>query len=158
MVCILDADKEGYLRSETSLIQTAGRAARHAEGRVVLFCDEQTKSIQGLVNITDYRRAKQIEHNEEHGITPQSVKRAVQESLHVTLSGGDIDEKVVRDAGEDFDIVAVIKELQGEMQEAASKLEFEKAALLRDQIGELKAQMGEGDGKKKGGRKRKVKY
>ena len=159
LVCILDADKEGYLRSETSLIQTAGRAARHVEGRVVLFCENMTKSIEGLVNITEYRRSKQLEYNEKHGITPQSVKRAVQESLHATLSGKAAEDGILKDSGKDFDIVAVIKELQGEMQDAATKLEFEKAALLRDQIGELKAQMGEADGGGgKKGRKRKVKY
>ncbi len=157
LVCILDADKEGYLRSETSLIQTAGRAARHVDGRVVLFCDETTKSIEGLLNITEYRRRKQLEHNEAHDITPQGVKRAVQESLHVTLGGREVEEGVLKDSGEDFDIVAVIKELQGEMQDAAAKLEFEKAALLRDQIAELEAQMGEGGGDRKG-RRRKVKY
>ena len=158
LVCILDADKEGYLRSETSLIQTAGRAARHADGRVVLFCDVVTKSIQGLLNITEYRRSKQLEHNEEHGITPQSVKRAVQESLHTTLGGEEVNKNVLKEGGDDFDITQVIKEMQGEMQDAAAKLEFEKAALLRDQIGELKAQMGEGGDAAKKGRKRKMKY
>jgi excinuclease ABC subunit B len=158
LVCILDADKEGYLRSETSLIQTAGRAARHLEGRVVLFCDVVTKSIQGLLSITKYRRQKQREHNEEHGITPQSVKRAVQESLHTTLRGEEVNKNVLKEGGDDFDITQVIKEMQGEMQDAAAKLEFEKAALLRDQIGELKAQMGESGDAAKKDRKRKVKY
>jgi excinuclease ABC subunit B len=158
MVCILDADKEGYLRSETSLIQTAGRAARHVDGKVVLFCDEMTKSIEGLVNITEYRRAKQIEHNEKEGITPQSVVRAVQESLQVSLGGKSLERSVLEDSGEDFDIAQVLKELQGEMQDAAAKLEFEKAALLRDQIGELKAQMAPGAGGAKKPKRKKVKY
>ena len=143
LVCILDADKEGYLRSETSLIQTAGRAARHVEGRVVLFCDRVTKGIAGLVKITDHRRQKQVAHNEKNGITPQSVRRAVQESLHVTLGGQEVNKGVLKEGGEDLDVVEVIGELQVEMNEAAARLEFEKAALLRDQINELKSQAGD---------------
>ena len=140
LVCILDADKEGYLRSETSLIQTAGRAARHVEGRVVLFCDDMTKSIEGLVNITEYRRRRQIAYNERHGIIPESVSRADQESLHMTLGGAKVSEEILAGNEHDIDVAQVISDLQVEMQEAASKLEFEKAALLRDQIDELKRQ------------------
>ena len=140
LVCILDADKEGYLRSETSLIQTAGRAARHVEGRVVLFCDDMTKSIEGLVNITEYRRRRQIGYNERHGIIPESVSRADQESLHMTLGGAKVSEEILAGNEHDIDMAQVISDLQLEMQEAASKLEFEKAALLRDQIDELKRQ------------------
>ena len=140
LVCILDADKEGYLRSETSLIQTAGRAARHVEGRVVLFCDDMTKSIEGLVNITEYRRRRQIGYNERHGIIPESVSRADQESLHMTLGGAKVSEEILAGNEHDIDVAQVISDLQVEMQEAASKLEFEKAALLRDQIDELKRQ------------------
>ena len=87
LVCILDADKEGYLRSQTSLIQTAGRAARHVNGEVYLFADTVTKSMEALLAITEYRRAKQVAYNEKHGITPRSVQRAVQESLHTILRG-----------------------------------------------------------------------
>ena len=87
LVCILDADKEGFLRSQTSLIQTAGRAARHVNGEVVLFADTYTDSIQKLIAITEFRRSKQIEYNEANGITPTSVSRAVQESLHTLLQG-----------------------------------------------------------------------
>jgi excinuclease ABC subunit B len=76
LVCILDADKEGFLRSQTSLIQTAGRAARHVNGEVVLFADQVTDSMQALISISEYRRAKQTEYNEKHGITPQTVRRA----------------------------------------------------------------------------------
>ncbi|MEC7357268.1 MAG: excinuclease ABC subunit UvrB [Verrucomicrobiota bacterium] len=140
LVCILDADKEGYLRSETSLIQTAGRAARHVEGRVVLFCDEMTKSIEGLVNITEYRRRRQVEYNESNDIVPESVRRADQESLHMTLGGTKVSEEILAGNDDDIDVAQVISELKVEMQEAASKLEFEKAALIRDQIDELKRQ------------------
>ena len=138
LVCILDADKEGYLRSETSLVQTAGRAARHVDGRVVLFCDDFTKSIEGLVNITEYRRRRQIEYNEKNGIIPKSVKRADQESLHIHQDGNKVSNEIVSANDDDLDVNQVIGELQSEMQDAASKLEFERAALIRDQIEELK--------------------
>ena len=138
LVCILDADKEGFLRSQTSLIQTAGRAARHVNGEVVLFADIITESIQRLVAITEFRRARQSEYNEQHGITPKSVRRAVQESLHTMLRGRQLEESVVRESGGDFDLTEVLRELEEEMQLAAANLEYERAALLRDQILELK--------------------
>jgi len=138
LVCILDADKEGYLRSQTSLIQTAGRAARHINGEVYLFADVVTKSMEALLSITEYRRAKQLEYNEKHGITPRSVQRAVQESLHNILKGRQIEESVVREGGGDFSLTETLRELEAEMMVAAANLEYEKAALLRDQIAELK--------------------
>ncbi len=163
LVCILDADKEGYLRSETSLIQTAGRAARHVNGEVVLFADKQTRSIRRLIEISEYRREKQIAYNEKHGITPQSVVRAVQESLHNVLRGKDVERSVVKDTGEDIDVLQVLQEMEAEMEEAASKLEFERAALLRDQIGALKKEFGAGKGNDEDpdeakGKRKKVKY
>jgi excinuclease ABC subunit B len=138
LVCILDADKEGFLRSETSLIQTAGRAARHVAGEVVLFADIETQSIRSLRNITSYRRQLQIEHNDKHGVTPQTVRRAVQESLHILGKAKEVEENVVRESGGDFAVTETIRELEEEMTEAATKLEYERAALLRDQIRELK--------------------
>ncbi len=129
LVCILDADKEGYLRSQTSLIQTAGRAARHVNGEVVLFADIVTKSMQKLISITEYRRRRQIEYNTKHNITPTSVQRAVQESLHTILKGREIAESVVREAGGDFSVTEVLRELQQEMEIASANLEFERAAL-----------------------------
>ena len=138
LVCILDADKEGYLRSQTSLIQTAGRAARHVNGRVYLFADKVTQSMQQLISITEYRRRRQIEYNTKHNITPTSVQRAVQESLHTILKGREKEESVVREAGGDFSVTEVLRELQEEMEIASANLEFERAALLRDQIMELK--------------------
>ena len=134
LVAILDADKEGFLRSETSLVQTAGRAARHEKGRVILYADVMTNSIRRTVEVTESRRAKQIEHNERHGITPKSVVRPVQESLHVSE-----EEDSILLVSEDDDVEAVIDELTKEMDEAAAKLEFERAALLRDQIGALRS-------------------
>jgi excinuclease ABC subunit B len=142
LVCILDADKEGYLRSQTSLIQTAGRAARHVNGEVVLFADTVTKSMQKLISITEYRRRRQMDYNAKHNITPTSVQRAVQESLHTILRGRELEESVVREAGGDFSVTEVLRELQEEMEIASGNLEFERAALLRDQIMELKSGTG----------------
>jgi len=142
LVCILDADKEGFLRSQTSLIQTAGRAARHVNGEVVLFADTVTQSMEALMSISDYRRAKQMEYNEKHGITPQTVRRAVQESLHTILRGREIAASVIREAGGDFNVTELLRELEEEMQQASANLEFERAALLRDQIMEVKSGVG----------------
>jgi excinuclease ABC subunit B len=142
LVCILDADKEGFLRSQTSLIQTAGRAARHVNGEVVLFADQVTQSMEALMSISEYRRAKQIEYNEKHGITPQTVRRGVQESLHTILRGREIEASVIREAGGDFNVTELLRELEDEMQRASANLEFERAALLRDQIMEVKSGTG----------------
>ena len=142
LVCILDADKEGFLRSQTSLIQTAGRAARHINGEVVLFADTVTQSMEALMSISDYRRTKQMEYNEKHGITPQTVRRAVQESLHTILRGREIAASVIQEAGGDFNVTELLRELEHEMQHASANLEFERAALLRDQIMEVKSGAG----------------
>jgi excinuclease ABC subunit B len=142
LVCILDADKEGFLRSQTSLIQTAGRAARHVNGEVVLFADTVTQSMEALMSISDYRRTKQMEYNEKHGITPQTVRRAVQESLHTILRGREIAASVIQEAGGDFNLTELLRELEDEMQTASANLEFERAALLRDQIMEVKSGTG----------------
>ncbi|MEY2439880.1 MAG: excinuclease subunit, partial [Verrucomicrobiota bacterium] len=111
LVCILDADKEGFLRSQTSLIQTAGRAARHINGEVVLFADQVTQSMQALISISDYRRTRQVEYNEKHGITPQTVRRAVQESLHTILRGREIAASVIQEGGGDFNLTELLREL-----------------------------------------------
>src|SRR5213596_705170 len=142
LVCILDADKEGFLRSQTSLIQTAGRAARHINGEVVLFADQITQSMEALISISEYRRTKQMEYNEKHGITPQTVRRAVQESLHTILRGREIAASVIQEAGGNFDLTELLRELEEEMQQASANLEFERAALLRDQIMEVKSGAG----------------
>jgi len=137
LVAILDADKEGFLRSETSLIQTAGRAARHEDGRVIFYADQNTESIRRTIEITTYRREKQIAYNKEHGITPRSVKRFAQASLHVYDGSGNQEEEAVAESADD--VAAVIAELEDDMQTAAARLEFERAALLRDQINSLKS-------------------
>ncbi len=140
LICILDADKEGYLRSQTSLIQTAGRAARHVNGEVILFADVITQSIQALIAISDYRRDRQIAYNKEHGITPKSVVRAVQESLHVILKGDD--SSIVAETPGGLDLHELMQELERDMAAAAANMEYERAALLRDQIAELQAGAG----------------
>ena len=142
LVAILDADKEGYLRSQTSLVQTAGRAARHVNGEVYLFADTITQSIRQLLELTEYRRSRQIAYNTKHGITPQSVRRAVQESLHTVLRGGEVENGTVRQATANLSLSETLQELEAEMVQAAAGLEYEKAALLRDQIRELKAGAG----------------
>jgi excinuclease ABC subunit B len=138
LVAILDADKEGYLRSATSLIQTAGRAARHLHGEVILYADVMTQSIQKFLAVSNYRREKQLAYNQEHNITPRSVSRAVEESLSTHRETTDRAQAFLAETGVDLDISETIKELEEEMLEAANNLEFEKAALLRDQIRELK--------------------
>jgi excinuclease ABC subunit B len=138
LVAILDADKEGFLRSETSLLQTSGRAARHEKGRVIFYADVITESIRRTMEETKRRREKQMAYNVAHGITPRSVKRAAQSSLRVyDGTGRGEDEPAVAEAVDD--VAAVIAELEEEMQEAANRLEFERAALLRDQIATLKS-------------------
>jgi excinuclease ABC subunit B len=138
LVAILDADKEGFLRSETSLIQTAGRAARHLNGEVVLYADVMTDSIKKFLAVTKYRRERQIAYNVAHNITPRSVVRAVEESLATYESTRKEADAVLREGGGDIDLTSTIQELESEMLKAAEDLKFEKAALLRDQIKELK--------------------
>jgi excinuclease ABC subunit B len=143
LVAVLDADKEGFLRSATSLIQTAGRAARHLHGEVILYASVMTRSIQKFLAVSEYRRQRQIAYNQEHNITPRSVSRAVEDSLAVYQSTR---RKAAMLLGEDdgnFDVAETLRGLQAEMVEASNNLEFEKAALLRDQIRELKRQFGD---------------
>lgn len=141
LVAILDADKEGFLRSTTSLVQTAGRAARHEKGRVLLYADVMTGSIREALKTTEYRREKQLAYNREHGITPKGVQRGIDESLHAPGKGyrQDGDAELVVSDPDDRDVAAVIAEMEEEMLEAARKLEFEKAAMIRDQIETLQS-------------------
>jgi excinuclease ABC subunit B len=142
LVAVLDADKEGFLRSQTSLIQTAGRAARHMNGLCILYADKMTDSIQELIRVSNERREKQIAYNKEHGITPRSVVRAVQESLGSLLKGRQIAAKAGGEFTQDMDVTTVLQELEEEMLGASAAMQYEKAALLRDQIMELKQQTG----------------
>jgi excinuclease ABC subunit B len=157
LVAILDADKEGYLRSATSLIQTAGRAARHLNGEVILYANVRTRSIEKFLAVSDYRRQRQLAYNQKHDITPRSVVRAVEESLAVYQSTRRKAELVLRETGGNFDVTETLRSLQEEMLEASNNLEFEKAALLRDQIRELKSNFTEG-GEKAEAPPREVNY
>ena len=132
LVAVLDADKEGFLRSETSLIQTAGRAARHEKGRVLFYADVITKSLRKTLEVSGYRREKQMAYNKEHDITPKGVCRPVQASLREKEKKDDL--LAVSEPVSGKEMKELVKELEKEMIEAVKRLEFEKAALLRDQI------------------------
>ena len=139
LVAILDADKEGFLRSTTSLVQTAGRAARHEKGRVVLYADHRTGAIEDLLRITKNHRKKQLAYNAANGIVPKSVRREINESAYVFHSGKK--ERFAEGAAEPLNSEAVIEELRRDMLEAADNLEFERAAYLRDQIKRIQAEL-----------------
>jgi excinuclease ABC subunit B len=147
LVGILDADKEGFLRSARSLIQTIGRAARNAGGEVLLYADRITNSMRYAMDETERRRARQIEYNQEHGITPQTIRKAVLEMDPSTGASDYVVIPILRkgEATEDpADIPARIEELRSEMLLAAEELEFEKAAELRDQVEQLRAKLSPG--------------
>ena len=137
LVAILDADKEGFLRSETSLVQTIGRAARNAQGRVLMYADGLTDSMAYAINETNRRRAIQQAYNEEHGITPQSVQNAVRALLEITDKAED---DARRYGMNDQELQALMQQLEDQMLAAAGELDFEKAAKLRDKLFELKGQ------------------
>jgi excinuclease ABC subunit B len=139
LVVILDADKEGFLRSKTSLVQTIGRSARHVEGRVIMYADKMTDSMKYAIDETNRRRSYQMEYNEEHNITPKSIKKEIRESLSKK-------KKNEKDPTVDLDIEKLdkkqskllIDDLEAKMLLAAENLQFEKAAELRDRIKEIK--------------------
>jgi len=153
LVCILDADKEGFLRSETSLIQTIGRAARNVDGRVILYADRITGSMERALAETDRRRAKQEAFNAEHGITPQTIKR----NIHDIVTHSAAQDSVLVDTGDDarnnlvgHNLRSYIEDLEKRMRDAAANLEFEEAGRLRDEIRRLEAdELGLPDGEKR---------
>ncbi|CAK7015471.1 MAG: UvrABC system protein B [Peptostreptococcus russellii] len=144
LVAILDADKEGFLRSETSLIQTIGRAARNSEGRVIMYADKVTDSMQRAISETERRREIQSHYNDKHGITPKTISKQIRDSIEATKiaeeesSYDSIDVKKLKDVNEISDMIIVLK---SDMMEAAEKLEFEKAAKIRDKIMQLEKKL-----------------
>lgn len=147
LVAILDADKEGFLRSEVSLTQTIGRAARHIDGKVIMYADRITNSMQRAIDTTNTRRAIQIAYNEEHGIEPRSIVKAVHaltDELAAQAEPALAEEKGRYVTAADLPLAELnkmIKELEKQMKQAAQQLEFEKAAVLRDQIMEMRQVM-----------------
>jgi excinuclease ABC subunit B len=155
LVAILDADKQGFLRSRTSLIQTIGRTARNVSGRVILYADEITESIQATIDETERRRARQLAYNEEHGITPQTVKVGKRMSIadivrveHDLLASVGADEEQINQTER-------LGELEAEMFRLAEELKFEEAAALRDQIQSIRDGTPAYQGRRKRGRKGK---
>ncbi|MBR8464758.1 excinuclease ABC subunit UvrB [Campylobacter sp. faydin G-140] len=138
LVAIMDADKEGFLRSRTSLIQTMGRAARNVNGKVVMFCKKITNSMQEAMDITNRRRKLQDEYNKANGITPRSATRNIEESLHIEDDGVDYKRAKNLEKMPATERAQIIKELRKQMLEAANALEFEKAAALRDEIAKIR--------------------
>jgi excinuclease ABC subunit B len=150
LVCIMDADKTGFLRSETSLIQTMGRAARNVNALVVMYADQVTSQMQIAIDETERRRAKQIAYNQEHGITAQTIKKAIRRGIEKELSA----RKTARAAlspqrrEQEYDRDELINMMEAEMLDAAQRLEFERAAQLRDQVAQLRAMPDYGSDKK----------
>lgn len=141
LIAILDADKEGFLRSETSLIQTIGRAARNSKGHVIMYADKITRSMKKAIDETERRRKIQTEFNEKHGITPTTIKKNIAEIIQVTKATNEIEE--VKEEFSQEQIENIIINLETEMYKAAEELDFEKAAQIRDQIAKMKREFAE---------------
>lgn len=145
LVAILDADKEGFLRSETSLVQTIGRASRNASGHVIMYADRITESMNAAIKETKRRRDIQMQYNEEHGITPQTIKKSVRDLISITKESYKITERIEKDpeSMDKKELDKLIKKITKEMEHAAANLDFEAAAELRDRMLELKKFRGE---------------
>ena len=141
LVAVLDADKEGFLRSETSLTQVAGRAARHQNGHVIFYADKITRSMQKTMNETTRKRKVQTEYNKKHNITPTSIKKEVRDGIEAIKRAREIVQEASGVTAEADDILQVVSDLEGEMEEAARLLQFERAIELRDQIKKLRRKM-----------------
>jgi len=137
LVCILDADREGFLRSDTSLLQTIGRCARHASAEVILYADTVTGSMRRAIDETDRRRTKQAAYNAEHGIKPETIRKAIRSGIEAEVEGRRAARRAVRLSEKDFARTELVRQLEAEMHRAAERLEFERAAELRDRIQEL---------------------
>jgi excinuclease ABC subunit B len=137
LVAILDADREGFLRSETSLLQTIGRCARHAGAEVILYADTVTESMARAIDETRRRRERQAAYNTEHGIRPESIKKAIRAGIESEVQGRRAARIAVRLSEKDYAKTELVRELQDEMYRAAESLQFERAAEIRDRIMEL---------------------
>ena len=149
LVAILDADKEGFLRSETSLIQTIGRAARNANGKAILYADQITGSMRRAIDETERRRAKQIDYNREHDITPQTIRKSIADIMEGAYAGAQVSPRSYAKVAEETAEYAAltpkqmakrIRQLEDEMYRHAQDLEFEEATMVRDKIRELQGQ------------------
>jgi excinuclease ABC subunit B len=141
LVCILDADKEGFLRSGTSLIQQMGRAARNVNALVIMYADKMTPAMQAAIGETERRRTKQVAYNTLHGITPETIKKEIRRGLETTLKGRKQARDAVREREADYEISELLVTVREEMVEAARKLDFEAAAILRDQLKSLEQRL-----------------
>ena len=144
-MAILDADKEGFLRSETSLVQTIGRAARNAEGHVIMYADNMTDSMKAAIDETNRRREVQMAYNKEHGITPQTIKKAVRDLISISKEVAKEEVRFEKDpeSMNRKELEKLIADVQKKMQKAAADLNFEAAAELRDKMIELKKHLNE---------------
>ena len=133
LVCVLDADKEGFLRSATSLIQTMGRAARNANSLVIMYADKMTPAMQQAIDETERRRAKQIAHNEAHGITPETIIKPIRRGIETDLRARRLAREALQDVEEAYEAGVLVKTLEDEMLRAAREFQFERAGELRDQ-------------------------
>src|SRR5262249_39945515 len=156
LVAILDADKEGFLRSDTSLIQTIGRAARNVNAEVILYADKVTDSMQRAMDETRRRRELQLEYNARHGITPETVRNAVGAGIEEEIAARKFAQEVAGQEADNYVTQEYLEELHNEMLAAAANLEFERAARLRDRIAELKGQPVAAPQVKKPRRRRRV--
>jgi len=138
LVAVLDADKEGFLRSWTSLVQVAGRAARNVNGEVLLYADNITDSMKKTIEITNQRREKQLDFNKKNGIKPTTIKKAIKEGVEAYRQAKKIVQDVTGETEEEYDILEVVNQLESDMEQAARNLQFERAILYRDQIAKLK--------------------
>ena len=157
LVCILDADKQGFLRSQSSLIQTMGRAARNANSMALLYADEVTEEMQKAMDEVERRRRKQLAYNAEHGIVPTTIKKAIRRGIELELAAHRTARRAAGSTGDDgaddenaLDREELLGQMQAEMMDAAERLEFEKAARLRDEINKLKSMPA--DARARGGR------
>ena len=138
LVAIMDADKEGFLRSETSLIQTIGRTARNVNAEVILYADKMTPSMQRAIDETNRRREIQLRYNAEHAITPETIRKAIRNTLAQEISARKVAREAVHESEQEYDRTELMAMLEKEMLDAAEKLDFERAATLRDRIREMK--------------------